>query len=326
MSNQAKDKPLAAIRCITYNHEPYIRDALEGFVMQKTTFPFVAIVHDDASTDGTAAIIREYAEKYPDIIKPIYETENQYSKKDGSLRRIMDEACEATGAKYIATCEGDDYWIDPLKLQKQVDILESNSDIGAVYTDFEAIDAKTSCILPHTFNPKSGNQYEAMISEKLNIWTLTTCSRTEFWQTRPVPASSTDMFTGDSFFFLWVCANSEVYCLNEKTAVYRKLESSASHFTDMGKAIYFQYKVANSFEWFLINGPKISNKTRKEVLYKIGKSKLKHAIYTANAKYVNEIDFPLGSVSNIRTFALWMSPYILGNKYILRLAKKLIFK
>ncbi|MDE5714067.1 MAG: glycosyltransferase, partial [Muribaculaceae bacterium] len=71
---------VVAIRCCTYNHEPYIRDALEGFVMQKTDFPFVAIVHDDASTDRTAEIIREYAEKYPDIIKPIYETENQYSK------------------------------------------------------------------------------------------------------------------------------------------------------------------------------------------------------------------------------------------------------
>ena len=70
-------KPLVAIRCITYNHESYIRDALEGFVMQKTDFPFVAIVHDDASTDGTASIIREYAEKYPDIILPIFEKENQ---------------------------------------------------------------------------------------------------------------------------------------------------------------------------------------------------------------------------------------------------------
>ena len=84
--------------------------------MQKTNFRFEAIVHDDASTDGTATIIKEYAEKYPDIIKPILETENQYSKHDGSLRRIVDEAC--LGGKYVAWCEGDDYWIDALKLQK----------------------------------------------------------------------------------------------------------------------------------------------------------------------------------------------------------------
>lgn len=116
---------MVTIRCLTYSHEPYIRQCLEGFVMQKTNFPFEAIVHDDASTDGTAAIIREYAEKYPDIIKPILETENQYSKHDGSLRRILDAH---THGKYVAMCEGDDYWTDPYKLQKQVDFLESHPD------------------------------------------------------------------------------------------------------------------------------------------------------------------------------------------------------
>ncbi len=118
--------PIVVIRCTVYNHEPYLRDCLDGFVMQQTNFPFVAIVHDDASTDNSAAIIREYEEKYPNIIKPIYETENHYSKQDGSLGRIMNAAIEATGAKYVAMCEGDDYWTDPLKLQKQVDFMEAN--------------------------------------------------------------------------------------------------------------------------------------------------------------------------------------------------------
>ena len=116
---------MVTICCTAYNHEPYIRQCLEGFVMQKANFHFEAIVHDDASTDGTAVIIQEYAEKYPNIIKPIYETENQYSKKDGSLAKIMNEHMHG---KYIAMCEGDDYWIDPLKLQKQVDFLEQNLD------------------------------------------------------------------------------------------------------------------------------------------------------------------------------------------------------
>lgn len=122
--------PLVSIRCLVYNHEPYLRQCLEGFVMQKTNFPFEAIVHDDASTDGSAAIIREYAEKYPDIIKPIYETENQYSKHDGSLTRIVNSYLHG---KYIAWCEGDDYWIDPLKLQKQVDFLEANPEYSMCF-------------------------------------------------------------------------------------------------------------------------------------------------------------------------------------------------
>lgn len=134
---ESEEKPLVVIRSLVYNHEPYLRDCLEGFVMQQTTFPFVAVVHDDCSTDGSAAIIREYAEKYPHIIKPVYETENQYSKKDGSLRRAMNEACGRYGAKYYAMCEGDDCWTDPHKLQKQVDFLETHLDYTMVCCNCE---------------------------------------------------------------------------------------------------------------------------------------------------------------------------------------------
>ena len=122
-------KPKVVIACITYNHEAYLRDALNGFVMQKTDFPFVAIVHDDASTDNTAKIIKEFAEKYPNIILPIYEKENQYSKKNGNPAGIMRSAMLATGAKYIALCEGDDFWMDPNKLQIQIDLMQKDPKI-----------------------------------------------------------------------------------------------------------------------------------------------------------------------------------------------------
>lgn len=126
------NKPLVAIHCLVYNHEPYLRDCLEGFVMQKTNFPFVAIIHDDASSDGSAAVIREYEKKYPDIIKPIYEIENFYTKHN-RLVQIMNAAIESTGAKYIAMCEGDDYWIDPRKLQKQVDFMETHPEYSLCF-------------------------------------------------------------------------------------------------------------------------------------------------------------------------------------------------
>jgi len=115
--------PLVSITCATYNHEAYIKEALEGFVMQKTSFPFEIIVHDDASTDNTASIIREYEARYPDLFVTIYEAENQYSKGYGDLSRII---YSAVRGKYIAVCEGDDYWTDPYKLQKQVEFLEYN--------------------------------------------------------------------------------------------------------------------------------------------------------------------------------------------------------
>ncbi len=114
-----------SIICNVYNQENYVRDALEGFVMQQTNFTFEVLVHDDASTDHTADIVREYEQKYPELIKPIYQTENQYSKFDRTIRRL--QAARAKG-KYIALCEGDDYWTDPLKLQKQYDFMENNPE------------------------------------------------------------------------------------------------------------------------------------------------------------------------------------------------------
>lgn len=132
------DNPLVSVQCITYNHENYIAQALDGFLMQKTNFPFEVIVHDDASSDRTADIVREYERKYPKIIKAIYQTENQYSKRDGSIRRIMNEACKG---KYLAFCEGDDYWIDENKLQMQVDFLEKNPEYSAYFSNVEGIDA-----------------------------------------------------------------------------------------------------------------------------------------------------------------------------------------
>ena len=137
---------LVAIHCLVYNHEPYLRDCFEGFVMQKTNFRFVAIVHEDCSTDHSADIIREYEAKYPDIFRPIYETENQWSKHDGSLERIMNAAIDATGAKYIAMCEGDDYWIDSYKLQKQVDILEADRSLMLCCTDCSVVDKNSNLL------------------------------------------------------------------------------------------------------------------------------------------------------------------------------------
>lgn len=134
------NNPLVSIRCTAYNHEQYIRDALNGFLIQETTFPFEVIVHDDASTDNTTKIIKEYENKYPNIIKPIYETENQYSKHDGSFSRIINEKIKG---KYIAFCEGDDYWINKNKLQMQIEYLESHSNCKLVLTNNYSEDNKT---------------------------------------------------------------------------------------------------------------------------------------------------------------------------------------
>lgn len=116
---------MVSVICNTFNQEKYIEKAIKSFLMQKTDFTFEVVLHDDASTDGTRDIIKKYEKEYPDIIKPIYETENQYNK---NARITLDISLPAARGKYFAICEGDDYWVDPYKLQKQVDYLESHPD------------------------------------------------------------------------------------------------------------------------------------------------------------------------------------------------------
>lgn len=132
---------MVSICCLTYNHEKFIKDALEGFVNQKTSFKYEILIHDDASTDGTVEIIKEYEKKYPDLIKPIYQKENQYSKK---IRATLTYQFPRANGKYIAMCEGDDYWIDENKLQKQFDILEKNNDISLCVHDSISKNYKTN--------------------------------------------------------------------------------------------------------------------------------------------------------------------------------------
>lgn len=123
-------QPLLTIICTAYNHEKFIKQTLDGFVMQKTNFKFEVLIHDDASTDKTAEIIKEYQEKYPDIIKPIFQTENQFSQGIPILKKYVYPQVKG---KYVALCEGDDYWIDQNKLQKQVDFLETNPEYSVCF-------------------------------------------------------------------------------------------------------------------------------------------------------------------------------------------------
>ena len=128
--------PVVTIRCITYNHVNFIRDAIDGFLMQETTFPVEIIIHDDASTDGTAEIVKDYADKHPQLFWAILQKENQWSqgiKPD----RFIDPLIRG---EFIALCEGDDYWITKEKLQKQVEVFEENENTFACFHDVKIQD------------------------------------------------------------------------------------------------------------------------------------------------------------------------------------------
>lgn len=127
------DKPKVSVCCLTYNHQHCIKDALDGFLMQKTTFPFEVLIYDDFSKDRTPEIIKEYEKEYPGIVKPILGKENLFSKT--KVLPFVSQLFSRTKGKYIAECDGDDFWTDPLKLQKQFDFMEEHFDYSLCYHD-----------------------------------------------------------------------------------------------------------------------------------------------------------------------------------------------
>ena len=228
-------KPLVTIKCMVYNHEPYLRQCLDGFVMQKTNFSFEAIVHDDASTDDSANIIREYAKKYPDIIIPIYETENQYSK--GGFELIIKIMNDYIRGKYIAICEGDDYWTDPYKLQKQVDYLESHSECGLIYTQVMQLDQQTQTM---SVGQARQTNFENILICDNPIPTPTACFRKIIYDTFKRDIIQNPHWKMADFpLWLYISYYSKIKFFSQVTGVYRILGESASHSSDINKNIDF---------------------------------------------------------------------------------------
>lgn len=246
--------PLVAIHCIAYNQAKYIREALDGFVMQKTDFPFVAIVHDDASTDGTDVIIREYAEKYPDIIKPIFETENQYRKPGGQLGKIMLRAIEETGAKYVAYCEGDDYWTDPLKLQKQADFLESHPDYSLVCCNKDDYIQSEQRLQINNNNEKGTFDINRLIIDNL-AQTCTTMIRRDLLQSyfNEIPSQLLSLSFGDYQLWLYMSAKGKCMKLEDCMSVYRVCSSGVTKFKNHEQKRKWMHSVLSVLDYFCSN-------------------------------------------------------------------------
>lgn len=288
---------MVTIRCITYNHEPYIRQCLEGFVIQKTNFRFEAIVHDDASTDKTADIIREYAAKYPEIIKPIYETENQYSKHDGSLRRIMDAVC--TG-KYVAMCEGDDYWTDPLKLQKQVDFLENHEEYGMVHTYARRFLQKEQTFSKYLLGEPYNTFNDLVIKNR--VVTVTVFLRKEllFNYIQDIHPESKKWKMGDYPMWLWFSYNSKIGFLNDVTSVYRNLEESASSTKNISRLVSFEQSVLE-IKLFFSNLYNASNQIKNRIYDQYYRTLLNIGYHNKQRKMCIE-NFFLLKKKNIKDF------------------------
>lgn len=224
--NCMDEKIMVSVYCLAYNHEKYIRDTLEGFVSQITNFRYEVFVHDDASKDRTAIIIKEYADKYPDIIKPIFQVENQYSK---GVRIFTTYICPKMTGKYVAICEGDDCWCSSDKLQRQVDILEADENLSACVhqtTMINCMDGTQSEICSYK---KSGCvKFEDVIQRGNGVFQISSLMYRRTYLSC-LPDFCTSMETvGDYPMSIYLALKGEIYYINETMSVYRMFSSKES--------------------------------------------------------------------------------------------------
>lgn len=214
-----EEKIKLSIACLTYNHEEYIAKTLESFLHQKVNFRYEILIHDDASTDNTAEIIRQYERKYPEIIKPIYQEVNQYSRG----------ITHATGAfnlprargEYIAMCEGDDYWIDDQKLQKQVDYLDLHPEVSFCIhaAKTEVVDASFTDREVRPYSSSRRLSPQEVIDKASGYPMASLVFRREYMKSMPDYYTSCPV--GDIPMQLILASHGEGYYMDEFMSVYR---------------------------------------------------------------------------------------------------------
>ena len=212
------------IRCNTYNQEKYIEDALKGFIRQKTNFSFCALVIDDCSTDGSQAIIKRYENDYPDIIKGIYLPVNMYRSPE--KEKYVQPWIERT--QYISYCEGDDYWIDDYKLQRQVDFLDAHPDYMMHFhnalvrhQNHDVPDHLISCF-------ETGDFDTALLFEKWQLPLASVLFRKEILNSQ-VYQDLIKVYPGGFCFFIAASRVGKIYGLSECLSVYRKNDGGISN-------------------------------------------------------------------------------------------------
>lgn len=239
---------IVSVKTITYNHEPYIRQCLEGILNQITNFKFELILGDDCSTDGTREICQEYADKYPDIIN--------FITSDSNVGAIINSkrTLDACRGKYIAFCEGDDYWTDPYKLQKQVDYLEANSDYGLVHSAYSSFIQKKEILKEPRFREiPTGDIFCTLLKGLNSISTLTVLVRSDILIKAKGLISgdiNESWCMGDLPLWIGVAKYSKIGYINENTSVYRILGESASHSKSNEKIINFYKSGFEIRRWF----------------------------------------------------------------------------
>ena len=216
MCIEFKNSPLVSICCNTYNHENYIRQCLEGFAIQKTTFNFEILVHEDASTDQTANIVKEYEITNTQMLRCVYQTENQFRKQNTLTNVLLPMAL----GKYIALCEGDDYWTDPYKLQKQVDFLEAHKEYSFCFHNSNVLNENEAP--PIRKQQINGIDKDTFFTEDLiRQWFIPTASMVFVKDRLEIPDWFKNVQSGDIALALLLSLKGPAKYLDEVMSVYR---------------------------------------------------------------------------------------------------------
>jgi len=283
---EADAQPMVSIACLTYNHEKYIRDTLEGFLIQKTTFPVEILIHDDASTDKTADIIRDYESRYPNLFKVIYQTENQYSKGNKPARINRGRA----KGKYVALCEGDDYWTDTLKLQKQVDFLEENENYSMVCSNFSIVDENKKLVDLWAWKGDKTNPIisQEVILERYTPQLLTVLMRKKHLDKIESVYSAYKFPNGDVALFSAITKFGPCHYMNEITGCYRMNPNGIWSEKSIDEKLSMRFTTLRNLSLFHA-GSKIANKSIYERMVKTCRVlffiSIKKAALTDSIKY-----------------------------------------
>ncbi len=264
-SNVLVKEPVFSTFMVTYNHAPYIAQAIQGVLQQETSFPFELVIGEDCSTDGTHEIVLEYQKKHPDIIRVITSDHNIGAIKNGYR---TEKVCRG---KYIAYCDGDDYWHHPQKLQKQVDFLESNPDYGMVHSDFDKLINRTGKIIK-SINKQNNvkipddNFFEELLVENF-IGACTVCARSKLIRQANIYNCGQygNWMMGDRPLWMEISRHSKIGYIDESLAVHRILEESASYSKDIKKMFAF-IKSSYAVRFYFIEKYGCSEKTKDIVL------------------------------------------------------------
>lgn len=297
MMNQ-EYKYLVGVECMTFNQSKYILDALNGFVMQQTNFPFVVMVVDDASTDGEQDVIRAYVNEHFDVedtnvayeketdyayityaqhktnkncyFAVLYLKENHYSQRKSKYPYLSEWR---DNVKYIAVCEGDDYWIHPQKLQMQVDFLEENEEYGIVHTKIKIYLQREEKFIGDTRKIiVNEDAFEELIEGRSFIATPTTLIRFSLFEMIDKSYTKENFMMGDYPLWIELSRISKIKYIDNETSVYRVVENSASHSTSVLYRYKFRLNVSRIRLYFVnkYKLKKLYNNVYKEYLYYLG--------------------------------------------------------